>query len=151
MTTLRHYLEVRFAGQTFLLPNAPDLLVEPRENMQLERKGQAAASRNVQGVVWLAYALDANMQPLPESAWTRAIFLNVASRQPVGLLVDDLKLLPVDGLRIEPFIPLGPVPQTGHHLFNAAAMQTATPTLIFAPVGLAAYLQAQEDNHGLGE
>ncbi|MHB8254488.1 MAG: hypothetical protein ACYDEV_12500 [Acidiferrobacter sp.] len=151
MTPLRHYLEFQFAGQAFLLPNTPDLLIEPRENMQVERRGQAAAVRSVQGVVWRAYALGADLRPLPDSAWTRAVFLNINASQPIGLLVDELKLLPVDNLRIEPFTPLGPAPATGYHLFHAAAMRAQTLTLVIAPAGLLAYLQAQEGDHGLGE
>lgn len=151
MTGLRHYLELKFAGHTFLMPNSSELLIEPRENMQVERKGQAAAKRSMQGAEWLAYALDAQMGTLPESSWTRAVFMNVNAARPVGLLVDDLRLLPVDGLRIEPFVPLGPAPDTGYHLFNAASMQSATLTLVFAPLGLAAYLQSREGKYGLGQ
>ncbi|HUW98816.1 MAG TPA: hypothetical protein VMV40_08260 [Acidiferrobacter sp.] len=151
MTILRHYLELQFAGRTFLLPNTSDLLIEPRENMHIERKGQAAALRVVQGVASPAYILDADLRPIMESQWTRAVFLGVNSGRLVGLLIDDLRLLPADTLRIEPFTPLGPVPKTGYHLFDAAAMATSTLTLVFSSVGLAAYLQAQGDRDGVSE
>jgi len=151
MTTPRHYLETKFAGRVFLMPNTLDLLIEPRENMLVERKGRAAALRSVQGLVSPAYALDADLQPLTESAWTRAVFLGTAAGRLIGLLVDDLRLVPTAELRIEPFTPLGGVPKTGYHLFDAAAMQASTLTLVFAPAGLTAYLQAMEGGNGLGK
>ncbi len=147
--TLRHYLEIRFDGRTFLIPNAPDLLIEPRENMQDEPRGTAAATRVVQGAVWPAYALDADLKARLDAPWTRAVFLNSTAARPVGLLVEDLKLLPVDSLRIEPFTPLGPSPKTGRHLFDAAAMQPGGLTLVFATAGLISRLQNEEDAHGL--
>ena len=147
----RHYLELKFAGHTFLVPNTPDVSIEPRENMQSERKGRAAASRSLQGVLWLGYLLDADLRPTADGAWTRAVFLNARGTRPVGLLVNDLRVLPADALRIEPFTPLGPAPVQGQHLFHAAAMQASTLTLVFSPTALAAYLQAQEGGDGFGE
>ena len=151
MTILRHYLELRFAGQKFLMPNGPDIVVEPRENMQVERAGRAAAMRNVQDVSWFAYALGPDWAPVPESGWTRAVFLTVGPGRPVGLLVDDLKLLPADSLRIEAFTPLGPAPVPGRHLFVAAAMTLSAVTLVLAAGAVASYLRALESDHGLGE
>lgn len=151
MTALRHYLEFGFAGHRFLLPNNPDLLIEPRENMEIEGRGSAAALRRVQGVTWLAYALGPDFSPVRESLWTRAVFLETHARRPVGLLVDDVRLVPVDALRIEPFTPLGPAPVSGQHLFQAAAMGAQSLTLVMAPVALAIYLRAQEGDHGLSE
>ncbi len=151
MTDLQHYLELRFAGQTFLMPNGLDVSVEPRENMQLERRGRAAALRTVQGEAWLAYALDSDWLPLPESPWTRVVFLGIGASQPVGLLVDELKLMPVGSLRIEPFTPLGPAPVPGRHLFPAAAVDGRAPILVMAPAGLAAYLRSLGGDNGLGE
>ncbi len=150
-TGIRHYLELKFAGHTFLMPNTPDVSIEPRENMQLDQKARAAAIRSLQGVLWLAYILDADLQPTANGAWTRAVFLNARSNRPVGLLVDDLRLLPADALRIEPFTPLGPAPVKGQHLFYAAAIQASALTLVFAPAALTAYLQAQEGGDGLGQ
>lgn len=147
---VRHYLELKFGGQNFLMPNGPDVSIEPRENMQLEQKGRAAACRTLNGVFWLAYILDADLKPVADGTWTRAVFLNAHSNRPVGLLVDDLKLLPADTLRIEAFTPLGPAPVRGQHLFPAAAIQGSALTLVFAPAALTAYLQAQEDGDGLG-
>lgn len=151
MTALRHYLEFGFAGHRFLLPNSHELVIEPRENMEIEQKGYAAALRRVQGVIWLAYALDSEFKAVPESPWTRAIFLDTQGRRPVGLLVEDMRLVPLDTLRIEPFTPLGPTPVSGQHLFQAAAMGAQSLTLVMAPVALAAYLRAQEGDHGLSE
>ena len=151
MTDLRHYLELRFAGQTFLMPNIPAISVEPRENMQIERSGRAAAQRMVQGESWLAYALGPDWSPLSESDWTRAVFLGLGASPPVGLLVDDVKLLPAGTLRIEPFTPLGPAPVPGRHLFPAAAVGRGALTLVMAPEGLAAYLRSLGGDHGLGE
>ncbi len=151
MTDSRHYLELRFAGQTFLMPNGSDISVEPRENMQLERRGRAAALRTVQGESWLAYALGPDWSPLPESPWTRAVFMSFGASQPVGLLVDELKLMPVGSVRIEPFTPLGPVPVPGRHLFPAAAVGGRAPILVMAPEGLAAYLRSLGGDNGLGE
>lgn len=147
----RHYLELKFAGCTFLMPNTPDVSIEPRENMQVERRGRAAAVRSLQGALWLAYILDGDLRPTTGGTWTRAVFLNARAKRPVGLLVDDLRLLPADTLRIEAFTPLGPAPASGQHLFHAAAMQASTVTLVFAPAALTAYLQAQEGGDGLGE
>ncbi len=150
MTAVRHYLELRFAGGVFLMPNLPDLLVEPRENMLVEIRGRAAAVRSVQSVTWRAYALGPDWAPVTDSPWTRAVFLGAPGRRPVGLLVEDLKLLAADGLRIEPFTPLGPAPVSGQHLFKAAAMRTGALTLVLDPDALASYLRAQEDIHGPG-
>lgn len=150
-TGARHYLELKFAGHTFLMPNTPDVSIEPRENMQIERRGRAAAIRSLQGVLWLAYILDGDLRPVTDGVWTRAVFLNARAKSPVGLLVDDLRLLPADSLRIEAFTPLGPAPVSGQHLFHAAAMRGSTLTLVFAPTSLTAYLQAQEGGDGFGE
>ena len=151
MTDLRHYLQLRFAGQVFLMPNLPDILVEPRENMQVERNGRAAAQRTVQGVSWLAYALGPDWAPLPESGWTRAVFLGVGTARPVGLLVDELHLLPAGDLRIAPFTPLGPAPVPGRHLFPGAAVGRNDLTLVLATDAVASYLRALEGDHGLGQ
>lgn len=151
MTDLRHYLEFGFAGHRFLVPNSHELLIEPRENMEMEKKGRAAALRRVQGVIWPAYALDSDLNPVSESPWTRAIFLDTRARQPVGLLVDTVRLVPLEALRIEPFTPLGPPPVSGQHLFQAAAMSTQSLTLVMAPLALAAYLRAQEGDYGLSK
>jgi len=151
MTALRHYLECSFAHHRFLIPNDSDLLVESRENMQIEKKGRAAATRRVQGALWRAYALDGEFKPVLESGWTRAVFLETHDSRPVGLLVDDLNVLPVDTLRIEPFTALGPAPVPGHHLFQAAAMSPRGLTLVLTPSVLALYLRLQEGDYGLGE
>ncbi len=151
MTDLRHYLELRFAGQVFLMPNGSDISVEPRENMQLEQRGRAAALRTVQGESWLAYALGPDWSPRPDAPWTRAVFLNNGASQPVGVLVDDLKLLPVGSMRIEPFTPLGPAPVPGRHLFPAAAVGGGAPILVISPEGLATYLRSLGGDSGLGE
>ncbi|WP_298136619.1 hypothetical protein [Acidiferrobacter sp.] len=151
MTDVRHYLQLRFSGQVFLMPNLPDIVVEPRENMLVEPKGQAAARRSVQGASWVAYALGPDWTPVPEGPWTRAVFLGIHGARPVGLLVDDLKLLPAIGLRIEPFTPLGPAPVPGRNLFPGVEMRQGNPTLVLAADVLASYLHALEGNHGLGQ
>ncbi len=151
MTDLRHYLELQFAGQVFLMPNFPDIVIEPRENMQVERKGRAAAERIVQGASWPAYALGPDWSPIPESRWTRAVFLGTSAARPVGLLVDGLRLLPAGDLRIMPFTPLGPAPVPGRHLFPGAAVGRSGLTLVLAIDGVASYLRALEGDHGLGQ
>ncbi len=149
MTDLRHYLELRFAGRAYLMPNFPDILVEPRENMQIARKGRAAAERTVHGASWRAYALGPDWMPIPESAWTRAVFLGIGTSRPAGLLVDDLRLLSASELRVEPFTPLGPAPVPGLHLFPGAAVSRGGLTLVLAADAVAAYLRALEGDHGL--
>lgn len=147
MTDIKHYLQVAFDGSTFLLPHVPGLQVEVRENMQIEAAGVVAARRYVQGAAWPALALDRALMPCRDSPWTRAVFLH-AGEQPIGLLVDDMTLLPLDSLRIEPFIPLGLRASDGPPVFGAAAMTDGGLTLVFSPPGLAHYLLAQEARRG---
>lgn len=142
--TIRHYVELRFSGCTFLLPNVPNLLVEPYENMRVEPHGKVGAYRSVQGAHWPAFSLNAALQPVLGVPWTRAVFLTTTGR-PVGLLVEDLKLVPTDSLRLEPYMPLGPQPLGSVHVFDKAAMHARGLTLVFSPSGLAAYLLAQEN------
>ena len=149
-SAVRHYIELRFADRLYLMANVPQLVVEPRENLLIEPTGRAAAQRVVQGVSWPAYALDAALEPVAQSPWTRAIFLNSTERG-VGILVDEMRLVPVDRLRIEPFVPLGPPPPGGQPVFDAAAMQQAGLTLVFSVSGLVAHLRYQERRHGRTE
>ncbi len=144
---IRHYIELRMGSSTFFLANTPLLVIEPRENMLVKPVGLAAAQRVVQGVAWPAFSLDADMEPVADAPWTRAIFLNTAEHG-VGILVDDLRLVPVDHLRVEPFFPLGPLPPGGEPLFDAAAMETGTLTLVFSTRGLIAHLLYEERRHG---
>ncbi|MDA8391128.1 MAG: hypothetical protein M0Z76_10435 [Gammaproteobacteria bacterium] len=145
--SVRHYLEISFAGGTYLMPNLPQLVVEPRENLAVRRLGMAAAQRVVQGVTWPAFALNAELEPVAEAPWTRGIFLNPAGRG-VGILVDDMRLVAVDRLRIEAFSPLGPLPPGGQPLFDAASMQGEGLSLVFSVGGLVAHLLYQEHRHG---
>ncbi len=147
---VRHYLEIRFAGARYLLPNVPHLVVEPRENLTVRPLGLAAAQRVVSGVVWPAFALDAALEPVEETNWTRAVFLD-ATRRGVGILVEDMRLLAAEPLRIEAFSPLGPLPPGGQPLFDAASMQTEGLILVFSLDGLAAHLLYQERRHGRAE
>lgn len=147
MTDIKHYLEIVLDGATFLLPHVPGIQVEVRENMQVEAIGVVAARRHVQGAAWPALALDRNLMPCLDSPWTRAVFLPPNER-PVGLLINDMKLVPADSLRIEPFIPLGARAPGDPLVFDAAAMTGRGLTLVFSPPGLTHYLLAQEAGHG---
>ena len=91
-----------------------------------------------------AYSVDANLDPLPRHAWQSAVFLQAGGRT-LGLIADELQLLPREDVRVEPFVPPGPAPTPAGHLFGGAWVRAGhAPVLVFEPGALADYLMRLE-------
>lgn len=141
MAEADQYLRIVFAGGEYLLPGNASLAIEQRHNLTVNDSegGAVAAWRVVRSVRWPAFALDKELTPVVSETWQRAVFLE-ARPAPVGLLADEIQILPRAELIIEPFTPLGEAPGRFGHLFNAAWINDKDAVLVFDPRALSAYL-----------
>ena len=130
----------------YLLHSSASLAIEQRGSLVLNDDANAniAAWRASGARRWPAYALDAELRVRRRPRWERAVFINAAAG-PIGLIADEIQLLPQAQVRVEPFTPLGPPPTGGGHVFFGAWVNEGRLLLVFEPQGLAAYL------HALGE
>jgi hypothetical protein len=91
-----------------------------------------------------AYSLDATLRPAARRDWQRAVFLHGEGRS-VGLVADELQLLPAGEVQVEKFRPLGAPPLRAGHLFNGAWVRSGeAPVLVFDPVVLGHWLRGLE-------
>ena len=141
MAVSEQYLRVAFAGQEFLLPSSASYAIEQRESLMVNNSGaaNAAAWWETRGKRLAAHHLDADLNPVRNDDWQRAVFLN-AQPHPIGLVANDIQLLPRAEVRVESFHPLGPVPTRGGQLFSGAWVQGSEVMLVFEPHALATYL-----------
>lgn len=143
MVDNKQYLRIGLQGVDYLLPNSTSYVIEKREQLEINDAGDALIAAwqvTPGGGRTPAYSLDADLNPLTRHTWQRAVFLQ-AGGQTLGLVADELQLLPRDEVRVEPFIPLGPAPSTSGHLFGGAWVRAGQlPVLVFEPRALAAYL-----------
>jgi hypothetical protein len=138
LTDHNQYLRLQLGNAGFLLPNLSGFLIEQRENLiaNTSPEGNVAAWRSVHSARHPAYCLDAMLR--------RAVFLEAAPHA-VGLVVEEVQMLPRAETVISPFTPLGQPPTRAGHLFSGAWVTGNRVMLVFEPLALAAYLQ------GLGE
>jgi hypothetical protein len=76
--------------------------------------------------------------------WQRAVFLDAAPHA-VGLVVDEVQLLPRSETVVSPFTPLGLAPTRMGHLFAGAWVTGNRVMLVFDPKAFVAYLQSLGD------
>jgi hypothetical protein len=137
---IRQYLRLKLDGAVFLLPSTASLAIEKRESLTSSADSTlVAAWRETSSGRWPAYSLDSLLQPVPGGNWTRAVYLN-ATPHPIGLVADEVQLIPTDVLQIVPFNPPGSAPTTLGHLFNGAHIEGDDVFLALEPNALITYL-----------
>lgn len=146
MADPNQYLRMQLGGASYLLPSTAGFTIEQRENLITNKspEGNVVAWRSVRSSRFPAYCLDANLRVARHQQWHRAVFLD-AKPQAVGLVADEVQLLPRAETVISPFTPLGLPPTHAGHLFSGAWVTGNRVILVFNPGALASYLQ------GLGE
>lgn len=127
----------------YLLPGTVSFTLEQRENLIVNPSpdGNVVAWRTVDSDRQAAYCLDATLDVLRPADWQQVVFIDAAPHA-VGLVVDDVQLLPNAETPIVPFIPLGPKSSSNGHLFSGAWVSGHRVTLVFEPGVLTAYLQS---------
>ena len=137
------YLRLVIGGSTFLLPSVMRYTIEQRDALTENTASQSpvAAWRTVRGTRWPAYSLGPDLTTRPAGDWHRAVFLE-ARPQNVGIIVDEVQLLPRGETEIAKFTPLGPAPTRFGHLFDGAWVSGRDVTLVFEPTALIGYLQS---------
>lgn len=146
MADPNQYLRVQLGGVSYLLPSTAGFTIEQRENLIANKspEGNIAAWRSVRSTRFPAYCLDANLRVTRHHQWHRAVFLE-AKPQAVGLVADEVQLLPRAETTISPFTPLGLPPTHAGHLFSGAWVTGNRVTLVFDAKALASYLQGLGD------
>ena len=159
MAKAKQYLRVQVGDAMYLFPGATGYAIEQRENLSVDDiSGPIAAWRTVRGRRLPAYSLDAALRPTRRADWQRAVFIESASGEGAGFVVDDVHMLPEDETAVTSFEPLGPSPTPAGHVFAGAWQQDTTPrmgeveqrreqpskrvVLVFDPRALVAYLQS---------
>ena len=119
--------------------------IDQRDSLEINKTGtgQVSAWRSQDGTRWPAYCLDQDFKVAQRDDWERAIFLE-AQPTPVGLIADEVQLLPEGEAQVTPFIPLGPPATASGHLFSGAWVRGSQAILVFDPKALATFL------HNLG-
>src|SRR6266566_8508867 len=119
MADATQYLQLTFAGASYLLPSTAGFTIEQRENLTLNnaRDGRVTAWRTTRKGRMPAYALDAAFRVVRRDDWQRAVFVE-AMPQALGVIVDDVQLLPRNQAQVSPFTPLGPRPTPVGHVFS---------------------------------
>lgn len=142
------YLRLGLDGVEFLLPSEASLSIEQRDNLvttlrDADGAGNAAnvtAWYVVRSERWPAFYLGGDLRPSRGAGWQRAIFLE-GGAHPIGLIADEVQLLPRSEMRIEPFQPLGPAPTPAGAVFDCAWMRGDETVFVFNPKALVAYLK----------
>ena len=141
---IRQYLRLKIDETSFLLPSTASLAIEKREGLSSSSDSRlVAAWRQTSRGRWPAYSLDQQLQPAPRNSWSRAVYLN-ATPNPVGLVTDEIQLIPTDQLQIVPFHPPGPAPTAVGHIFNGAHVTGDELLLVLEPGAFTAYLMSLE-------
>ncbi len=143
MADLNQYLRLRLGEATYLLPSTTTFTIEQRDNLVTNKapEGNVAAWRAMRTERIPAYCLDALLKPVRRQNWQRAVFLD-AKPQAVGLIADEVELLPRTETQVVPFVPLGlPLTRSGH-LFSGAWLSGKQVALILDPKALITYLQS---------
>ena len=143
MADLNQYLRLRLGEATYLLPSTTTFTIEQRDNLVTNKapEGNVAAWRAMRTERIPAYCLDSLLKPVRRQNWQRAVFLD-AKPQAVGLIADEVELLPRAETQVAPFVPLGlPLTRNGH-LFSGAWLSGKHVALVLDPKALIAYLQS---------
>ena len=128
MAKAKQYLRVQVGDALYLFPGATGYAIEQRENLSVDDiAGPIVAWRTVRGRRLPAYSLDAALRPTRRADWQRAVFIESASGEGAGFVVDDVHMLPEDEAAVTSFEPLGPPPTPAGHVFAGAWQQGTTP------------------------
>lgn len=145
MAGIDQYLRITIGEMEYLLHSSASLAIEQQESLLVNAEnGNVTAWRKSGSGRWPAYSLGPDLRPAPRRDWERAVFINAAPT-PVGLIADEIQLLPQAEVQVEPFTPLGPPPTRNGHVFAGVWVSQQKLVLVFEPAGFAAYL------HSLGE
>lgn len=136
----QQYLRLGLLGVNYLLPGSTGFSIEKREQFEEADAGAlVVAWHTTASGRWPVFSVDADLNPFSRHGWQRAVLLQ--GRQPIGLVADELQILPPEEVRIEPFRPLGPAPTRVGHLFSGAWVRAGQlPVLMFEPAALADHL-----------
>lgn len=143
MAEPNQYLHLKLGNAGFLLPGVSGFNIEQRDGMTTNEsaEGNVAAWRTVHNTRQPAYCLDGSLRVTRHHHWERAVFL-AAAPHAVGLVVDEVQLLPGTETIITPFTPPGQPPTRVGHLFSGAWVTGQRAMLVFDPPALIAYLQS---------
>ena len=146
MAGIDQYLRIGIGGMEYLLHSSASVAIEQRGSLVLNEDTNAniAAWRSSGTKRWPAYCLDAELRIRKRIKWERAVFVN-DSAGPIGLIADEILLLPQAQVRVESFTPLGAPPTSGGHVFSGAWVSEGRLLLVFEPQGLTAYLHTLGD------
>ncbi len=145
MVAQDQYLRIGLGDAAFLLPSNASFAIEKRENLVLDSSGLGAVTawRESASGRWPAIHLDQDLRPVSRGDWQRAVFLE-SSPYPVGLIANEVQLLPRSDVQVEPFTPLGAAPTRVGHMFSGAWVSSTQVLLVIEPRALAAYLYQLE-------
>lgn len=145
MAAQDQFLRLGLGEATFLLPSSASLAIEQRDNLTAGDSGAGAVTawRVSHNARWPALHLDQNLRLVANGNWQRAVFLE-SDPYPVGLIANEVQLLPRSAVHVEPFTPLGSPRSRFGHLFSGAWVDGARVVLVFEPRALADYLHQLE-------
>lgn len=146
MADPNQFLRLQLGKVSYLLPSTAGFTIEQRESLVTNKssEGNAIAWRNARGKRWPAYCLDSDLKLTRHQNWHRAVFLE-AMPHAVGIVVDEVQLLPRAETTVSPFTPIGSPPTQQGHLFSGAWVTNNRVILVFEPKAFVAYLQTLED------
>lgn len=139
MADAQQYLRIALEDAEFLLPSEASVSIEQRDQLTVDTQGAVTAWREVRGSRWPAFYLGADLRLARGADWQRAIFLDYEP-YPLGLIADEVQLMPRAEVQIEPFYPPGPRATPVGPLFSGAWMRDQKMVLVFEPNALVSYL-----------
>lgn len=135
------YIRIRIRNTSFLIPASASLGIEQRDVLEVNSSGNGnAVAWKVVGVnKWPAFALDEELNLTSGNAWEQVIYVQ-GDESAVGLAAENIQMIARTDVQVKPFMPVGPVPASGKHVFSAAWIEGNTPVLMFEPKALASFL-----------
>ena len=142
MAEPNQYLRLRLGETNYLLPCSVSYTIEQRDNLLLNNSpdGNVVAWRVDNDDRWPAYSVDSSLRVFHRKNWQRVVFIG-ATPDTVGIIVDEVQVLPPVETPVVSFVPLGACPTRQGHLFSGAWIDGQKVTLVFDPKTLVAYLQ----------
>lgn len=143
MADPNQYLRLRLGETSYLLPSTSGFTIEQREHLIINKspEGNVAAWQSLRSTRLPAYCLDGMLRVTRHHEWQRAVFLDAVPHA-IGLVVDEVQLLPRSETTVSPFTPLGLPPTRMGHLFSGAWVTGNRIILVFDPKAFVAYLQS---------
>jgi len=146
MADPNQFLRLQLGKVSYLLSSTAGFTIEQRESLITNKsaEGNAVAWRDTRGKRWPAYCLDSDLRVVRHQNWHRAVFLE-ATPHAVGIVVDEVQLLPRAETVVSPFTPIGLPPTRQGHLFSGAWVTGHRVVLVLEPKAFVAYLQSLQD------